>query len=65
MRPLAAVVVRIAGCYGDCRRAARPEQYFFDQSLGDFQEELANARDQGKQGVFCFSKWTNVRSVIA
>jgi thioredoxin-related protein len=31
-----------------------PGQYFFDQSLGDFQEELANARDQGKQGVLLF-----------
>ena len=31
-----------------------PEQYFFDQSLGDFREELVNAREQGKQGVFIF-----------
>jgi thioredoxin-related protein len=28
-----------------------PGQYFFDQSFGDFSEELATARDQGKQGV--------------
>ena len=28
-----------------------PGQYFFDQSFGDFSEELANAREQGKQGV--------------
>lgn len=31
-----------------------PQQYFFDQSLGDFHEELANAREQGKQGIFIF-----------
>ena len=31
-----------------------PEQHFFDQTLGDFKEELANAREQGKQGVFIF-----------
>lgn len=31
-----------------------PDQYFFDQTLGDFHEELANARAQGKQGVFIF-----------
>ena len=30
------------------------EQHFFDQTLGDFREELANAREQGKQGVFIF-----------
>jgi thioredoxin-related protein len=28
-----------------------PEQYFFDQTFGDFQEELENARHQGKQGI--------------
>jgi len=28
-----------------------PGQYFFDQTFGDFSEELANAREQGKQGV--------------
>jgi len=31
-----------------------PGQYFFDQSLGDFSEELQNARDQGKTGVLLF-----------
>lgn len=31
-----------------------PDQYFFDQTLGDFKEELANARAQGKQGIFIF-----------
>lgn len=31
-----------------------PEQHFFDQTLGDFHEELAHARAQGKQGIFIF-----------
>lgn len=31
-----------------------PDEYFFDQTLGDFKEELANARTQGKQGIFIF-----------
>lgn len=31
-----------------------PATHFFDQSLGDFQEELALARDEGKQGVLLF-----------
>jgi len=28
-----------------------PEQYFFDQTFGDFSEELENAREQGKKGI--------------
>jgi thioredoxin-related protein len=28
-----------------------PQAYFFDESFGNFAEELANAREQGKQGV--------------
>lgn len=31
-----------------------PATYFFDQSLGDFQEELAVARDNGKTGILLF-----------
>jgi len=31
-----------------------PGEYFFDQSLGDFREELENARAQGKSGVLLF-----------
>ena len=31
-----------------------PEKHFFDSNLGDFQEELAVAREQGKQGVMLF-----------
>jgi len=38
-------------------RAAEPRdpyQYFFEQSLGDMNEELEVAREEGKKGVFVF-----------
>ncbi len=28
-----------------------PDSHFFDQTFGDFSEELENAREQGKQGI--------------
>ncbi len=28
-----------------------PDQFFFDQTFGDFTEELDNAREQGKKGI--------------
>ncbi len=31
-----------------------PYQYFFNQSFGDYSEELANAREQGKKGIMIF-----------
>lgn len=31
-----------------------PATHFFDQTFGDFSEEIRNAREQGKQGVFLF-----------
>ncbi len=31
-----------------------PYQYFFEQSLGDLNEELEIAREEGKQGIFLF-----------
>jgi len=31
-----------------------PEQYFFDTTLGDFTEELATARSEGKKGIMLF-----------
>lgn len=31
-----------------------PEQYFFDTKLGNFQEELAAAKQQGKKGIMFF-----------
>jgi len=31
-----------------------PYSYFFNETFGDYAEELANAREQGKQGVMIF-----------
>lgn len=31
-----------------------PYQYFFNETFGDFSEELENAREQGKKGVVIF-----------
>jgi thioredoxin-related protein len=31
-----------------------PMEHFFDQSFGDFPEELARARDEGKKGILLF-----------
>jgi len=31
-----------------------PYKHFFNETWGDFQEELANAKDQGKSGVLIF-----------
>lgn len=31
-----------------------PQEFFFDHTLGDFNEELATAREQGKQGIMLF-----------
>lgn len=31
-----------------------PDEYFFDQTFGNLQEELARAREEGKQGVLLF-----------
>lgn len=35
----------------DAAASRDPGQYFFDQTFGDFTEELALAREEGKQGV--------------
>ncbi|MES9832454.1 MAG: thioredoxin family protein [Candidatus Thiodiazotropha sp. L084R] len=38
--------------FGDAIAATRdPVNYFFDQSLGDFSEELDVAREEGKKGI--------------
>ncbi|WP_457668133.1 thioredoxin family protein [Thiolapillus sp.] len=49
MRTMAIVLLLFA--VGASARTRDPEQYFFDQSFGDFAEELQTARDQGKQGI--------------
>ncbi|MGD8587900.1 MAG: thioredoxin family protein [Chromatiales bacterium] len=51
-----------------------PGSYFFDQSLGDFREELQTARDEGKKGIlimfemdecpFCHRMKTNVLNQV-
>jgi thioredoxin-related protein len=62
--------------YGDAMAATRdPANHFFDQSLGDFSEELAVARDEGKKGIlimfemdecpFCHRMKTRVLNQVA
>jgi thioredoxin-related protein len=56
MRGVRAVVIACLGLWlAGSALAAGPERVpvegFFNQSFGDFQEELANAREQGKQGI--------------
>ncbi len=31
-----------------------PDRYFFDDTFGDFREELERAREEGKRGIFIF-----------
>ena len=31
-----------------------PYKYFFNETWGDFKEELANAREEGKKGILIF-----------
>jgi thioredoxin-related protein len=31
-----------------------PEEHFFDSTFGDFSEEMATAKEQGKKGIFIF-----------
>jgi thioredoxin-related protein len=42
----------LLGALGGIQAETRsPEQHFFDQTFGDFREELANARTKGKKGI--------------
>jgi thioredoxin-related protein len=50
------VVILLAALFWVAESAAAdttrdPGRYFFDQTFGDFTEELATARDEGKQGI--------------
>lgn len=36
---------------GDAAEPRDPAQHFFDQTFGDFQEELERAKEEGKQGI--------------
>ena len=48
----AIALVALLWTLGAAQAATRnPEQHFFDQTLGDFHEELQSARSQGKQGI--------------
>jgi len=42
-----------------------PREFFFTQSFGDLPEELAAARQQGKQGMFLFFEAEDCRYCIA
>jgi thioredoxin-related protein len=48
---ISATLLLAAQMGGAVAESRDPGQYFFDQTFGDFSEELQNARDQGKQGL--------------
>ncbi len=52
---LLVALLLLAGLFGSAAVTADeprdPGQFFFDQTFGDFSEELNNARDEGKKGV--------------
>jgi thioredoxin-related protein len=49
---LISVTLLLAAQVGAAAAETRdPGQYFFDQTFGDFSEELQNARDEGKRGL--------------
>ncbi len=45
------LVSALGGPLATAQETRDPAKYFFDQTFGDFQEELANAKTQGKQGI--------------
>jgi thioredoxin-related protein len=46
------LVVLLLLCAGPGSAEVRdPGQYFFDQTFGDFHDELARAKEEGKQGI--------------
>lgn len=54
-RLLAAVLACATIVTASAEGAGRdPYKYFFDDSFGDYSEELQNAKDQGKAGIFIF-----------
>ncbi len=50
-RALVAVVTLCAAGVAGASTTRNPGEYFFDQTFGDFREELETARDEGKQGI--------------
>ena len=51
MRVLPVLLLSLLFCAAAYAAPRDPEQYFFDQTFGDFSEELDNAREQGKKGI--------------
>ncbi len=51
---LAVVLLALAQLAGAAAAPRNPDQYFFDQTLGDLTSELAAARQQGKRGIVIF-----------
>jgi thioredoxin-related protein len=49
LRLIFILLVLYAAAVGSATRD--PAQYFFDSTFGDFSEELATARDEGKKGI--------------
>ena len=55
LRYLLAGMLFAVASYAHATEAPRdPYQYFFNESFGDYSEELENARDQGKKAVMVF-----------
>lgn len=55
LKPLLLVILSLAALQSYAAEAPRdPSTYFFNETFGDFSEELANAKAQGKQGVMLF-----------
>jgi len=53
-KALIIVLLTTLSMQGAAESPRDPYVHFFDQFLGDFQEELENAREQGKRGVLLF-----------
>lgn len=53
--PLIAAALALAPVWAEAAAPPRdPYEYFFDQTLGDFREELVSAKEQGKHGILLF-----------
>ena len=53
-------------CAGQAQAALGkdPYAYFFNETWGNFSEEIEMARSQGKKGILLFLKWMNVHFAI-
>lgn len=51
-----ASLLLMLAAFGPANAATGPDPYthFFNETFGDFSEELATAREQGKKGIFVF-----------